>query len=92
MTSTNKEEEDRKMFVVQLYHRDNYHWYLKLELQNYFLLGFDTETPGRVLISRSGEVVVLDTVWDVCVNSFSKDSSIAVIDGRQLLLTPLGKP
>ena len=80
------------MFVVQLYHRDNYHWYLKLELQNYNLLGFDAETPGRLLLSRSGEVVVLDTVWDVCVNTLSKDSSIAVIDGRQLLLTPLGKP
>eukprot|EP00605_Chrysophyceae_sp_TOSAG23-4_P002406 GSChrysophyteH1.ASY1.ANO1.2664.1 assembled CDS len=82
--------------VVQLYHRNNYHWYLKQQFSadNLRLLGFDSEVLGRVYLSRREGVTALlrivEVEWDV-TKTDSRESTVAVIDGNKLLLTPLGR-
>jgi hypothetical protein len=67
-------------------------------------LGFDTETVGRLFMVQSSDenmdffskteskgstaLRMVDLVWDVCVSG-SNDGSIAVVDGSNILLTPL---
>ena len=69
-------------------------------------LGFDNEVVGRIymsqLIHRStidnndsnieylSAVRIVDYMWDT-YSSYSRDCSVAVIDGTQILLTPLGQ-
>ena len=82
--------------AVQLYTRSNYHWYLKQEWQHPRVrcLGFDPERPDRLYLTHSlgeGQVVrSIDVVWDVCRSS-GNECSVAVTDGRKVLLTPLGR-
>lgn len=79
--------------LVQFYTRGNYHWYLKLELRDVLMIGFDTEASERVhlvkLIGGAAIVHSADLVWDVCVSG-TREGSIAVIDGASVLVTPLG--
>ena len=78
---------------IQIYTRGNYHWYLKLELNDVSIISFDKETAGRIHLLRIAEedamIHVADLVWDTCVSS-TQDGSTAVIDGKLILLTPLG--
>lgn len=84
--------------VVQLYHRGNYHWYLKQQFSGnkLSLLGFDSEVLGRLYMARvdeEEETAVLRTAdieWDTVVTS-TAEASVAVTDGDRLLLTPLGR-
>lgn len=87
--------------MVQLYYRGNYHWYLKQQWagQDLRFLGFDEELVNRFYLSQSlgtengssGANVwrVVDFAWDVASTS-TADSTVAVVDGQKLLLTPLG--
>jgi hypothetical protein len=90
--------------TVQLYHRNNYYWYLKQQWsgQGLWSLGFDVEVPDRLYLSEkrsargqaeegSGVCLrVVNMVWDSCV-SLTPDCSCVVMDGRELKVTPLGK-
>lgn len=90
--------------VVQLYHRNNYHWYLKQQFSGPGLrcLGFDKETMNRLYVterhpsgngkadgSTTAAIRIIDLAWDV-ISSSTRDCSVAVVDGCSLLLTPLG--
>lgn len=82
--------------VVQVYYRDNYHWYLKLQWAEIGLklLRFDSETWGRLYLSQplSGaaqSVRVVELAWEVIRNE-TRDATVAVTDGSNVLLTPLG--
>lgn len=94
-------EETGRPGLVQLYYRGNYHWYLKQQWAGLDLrfLGFDEELVNRFYLSQSlgaeggssGTPVwrVVDFTWDIASSS-TADSSVAVVDGPKLLLTPLG--
>jgi hypothetical protein len=81
---------------VQLYHRNNFHWYLKQQWSGRACAchGFDPEVPDRLYLSEvraSGICArVVDIVWDTCTTQ-SSDCTAAVVDGREVLLTPLGR-
>ena len=90
--------------TVQLYHRNNYYWYLKQQWsgQGLWSLGFDVEVPDRLYLSEkrvlqehangaSGVCLrMVNMIWDTCV-SLTPDCSCVVMDGKQLKVTPLGK-
>ena len=89
--------------VLQIYHRNNYYWYLKQQWSGNGLgcLGFDVEVPDRLYLSenmplhisddRSGVCLrTINMVWDTCVSPTS-DCTCAVVDGQRLKMTPLGK-
>eukprot|EP01034_Spumella_vulgaris_P024576 gene24576-30941_t len=89
--------------IVQLYYRNNYHWYLKQQWEGESLrfLGFDAEVVNRLYMSQQvtgaegGDslpaVRIVDITWDVVNSINTADSSTAVVDGSRLLLTPLGR-
>eukprot|EP01027_Heterolobosea_sp_BB2_P015726 GEZU01022499.1.p1 GENE.GEZU01022499.1~~GEZU01022499.1.p1 ORF type:complete len:1152 (+),score=352.16 GEZU01022499.1:132-3587(+) len=82
--------------VVQLWFRNNYHWYLKQELRfanspvDY--MTWDVESPLRLhVFCRDGTYHVYEYTWDhhISVGNTSANPSLAaVIDGEKLLLTP----
>jgi len=84
---------------VQLYHRSNYHWYLKYEFlyvaKKVTQMKFDTLQPYRLLVSLSSsehqliEVRGYDFCWDTNVSSSL--TTAVVLDGSSLLLTPFEK-
>jgi hypothetical protein len=85
---------------VQLYHRGNYHWYLKQQFSGFGLqnLGFDPENARRIYLTQVGIdgrgerrslVRLVEYAWDVS-SSATPDASVAVVDGSNILLTPLG--
>ena len=83
-----------KKGVVQLYYRNNYHWYCKQCWSGNSLkcMGFDKETMDKLYLSLNYEnkqvLRVIELVWDI-VQSWSTDCTTAVIDGNQVLLTPV---
>ena len=85
-----------KVGIVQIYCRSNYHWYLKQQWHaegSPSCVGFDREKVGRLYISSWLDSCLMlrtiDTVWDT-ICSATRDSSTAVVDGCNVLLTPLG--
>lgn len=86
---------DKAVGVVQLYYRNNYFWYLKYQWSDVGLkcLGFDTEIIGRLYLSQSCQHVpvirIIDAVWDV-TTSTTPDATTVVVNGADLLVTPLG--
>eukprot|EP01038_Epipyxis_sp_PR26KG_P009194 gene9194-12400_t len=84
--------------ALQLYYRNNYHWYLKSEwiAPNLKFLGFDGEISNRLYISQTFScdevacVRIVDYTWDT-VSSCSSDNSILVLDGMRMMFTPVGK-
>eukprot|EP00743_Colponemidia_sp_Colp-15_P007997 GILK01008662.1.p1 GENE.GILK01008662.1~~GILK01008662.1.p1 ORF type:complete len:1374 (-),score=250.17 GILK01008662.1:279-4400(-) len=91
-----KETEER----VRLYIRNNFHWYLKYEIQPCFAIcnvQWHSENPYIIyLIGRQGQIHVLSYTWDYTVSSQTNLSAsdpgvVAVVDGAKLLLTPLRK-
>jgi len=89
---------------LQVYYRANYHWYLKQQWRGEDLafLGFDAEQVSRMYLSQTRVTQVephrmqrvpllrvVEFTWDI-VSSLSPDSTVAVVDGTKLLLTPLG--
>lgn len=91
---------DISIGVIQLYTRNNYHWYCKQQWTEPKLvcLGWDTEKWDRLYCTHSTStgkdsmtcVRVIDIVWDV-VGTSTSDCTVGVIDGCKLLLTPLGR-
>ena len=89
--------------VVQMYYRSNYHWYLKQQWigGNLHIIRFDSELSGRCYFAQkfippedaipegkpSSAVRVVDLSWDVVCSS-TKDASVAVADGKAVLMTP----
>ena len=106
VTNTNSDTDNRNTVqYVQLYTRNNYRWYLKQQISglDLFCLGFDSEISNKLYFSQrsvnsttataTSTAVYLRTVdlsWDVCTSVHTADGSVAVIDGCQVLLTPLG--
>ncbi|GFR43051.1 hypothetical protein Agub_g4057, partial [Astrephomene gubernaculifera] len=92
-------EEDTDDWVVQLWHRSNWHWYLKHERRYPRALAGPSsaslpphvrwdEQAGSVLhvLTPGGLYEQIGLVWDTCV---SERGTAVVVDGRRLLLTPL---
>ncbi|CAM9165379.1 unnamed protein product, partial [Ectocarpus fasciculatus] len=85
--------------VVQIYYRENFHWYLKQQWTGLDLAchGFDSEVIGRLYLTEcrsklpagSAVVRVIDLVWEATASPTS-DCSIAVTDGVEVHMTPLG--
>ncbi|GIL52022.1 hypothetical protein Vafri_7984, partial [Volvox africanus] len=84
-------------WAVQLWHRSNWHWYLKHERRYPNGVGPGTglgpqlrwdEQHGGVLhvLTPGGLYETLSLVWDTCI---SERGTAVVVDGRYLLLTPL---
>jgi elongator complex protein 1 len=75
---------------LQLWHRSNWHWHLKYErceLTQHLLAAWDETAAGRLhILTGQGGYQVMDVGWDVCV---SARGTAAVVDGHQLLITPL---
>lgn len=80
--------------ALQLWHRSNWHWYLKHEQltslpdsAGCLSVSWDELLPTRLhMMAGSGSYSVLDFDWDVAV---SGRGTAAVIDGHTLLITPL---
>lgn len=98
---TQKDSEKIHSQYVQLYHRNNYHWYLKQQWSGDGLVfgRFDSELADRLFLTRSPlsgsdhsgfRVHMIELVWDCCTSN-SEDCTAAVVDGKSLLMTPLGK-
>jgi elongator complex protein 1 len=91
--------------AVQLYHRGNYHWYLKQQweygpLAVVSFVSFDAEKPYRMYQGwfsvdqlAGGKpsifVSIIDVVWDHTV-SMSPEATAVVVDGCALNLTEIG--
>lgn len=88
---------------VQLWHRNNYHWYLKYELRYDTLVTmtqFDPENPYRLLVTMASSSQSCSSngicwrIYDFCWDVHSSITGIATtvsIDGSDLNITPLGK-
>lgn len=91
------ESETNKEKIIQIYYRNNYYWYLKQQFQGNTLkcLGFDNEYEGRLCLAEYSEthsttkIRIIDTIFSVA-SSQTTECSVAVIDGRNIRLTPLG--
>lgn len=78
--------------ALQLYNRSNNHWYLKMQWigNSVSFLGFDQEHVNRLFFTDSVTVFRnIDMIWDTVTATYSTDGSVAVIDGRNVCLTPL---
>lgn len=82
---------------VQLWHRSNYHWYLKQEFrfphQNVVATKFHPELPYTIMIMFESTLsfVEYDVRWDAATIDHSSPSCIAyVVDGRNVNATPFG--
>lgn len=88
-------------WALQVYHRSNWHWYLKLERSYPLvpgvhadgrgpapLLAWDERTHGRlhVLVPGGAAYEQLQLMWDVTT---SDRGTCVVVDGSHVLLTPL---
>lgn len=76
-----------------MWHRSNWHWYLKQELpfpqlppSGRLMAAWDEERPGRLAaLSSAGELLAAQFEWGAAV---SARGTVAVIDGCDVLLTP----
>jgi len=92
LQSDENELRPKPLSTIQLWSRNNYHWYLKQEYQFSSMdahvseMLWDTEHPLKLhIICRDGVLYQLNLKWEVVQ---SKESCVAVIDGYSLLLTP----
>ncbi|GKY92334.1 hypothetical protein MPSEU_000204500 [Mayamaea pseudoterrestris] len=83
---------------VQLWHRSNYHWYLKKDLmfsdRKVVRAAFHPYQPYTIAVSFKPDhsFVEYDVRWDAAtIHYSSSDCSAYVIDGQALNITPLGK-
>ncbi|KAL0482373.1 elongator complex protein 1 [Acrasis kona] len=82
--------------ILRLYYRGNYHWYLK---QHFILespatcVQWDAELPLRLHVHcQGGSYSCYDFCWDHCMsvgNESDNPTIMAVIDGCNLLMTPM---
>lgn len=83
---------------VQIYYRENYHWYLKQQFigDKLRFLCFDEEIPLKLYLiespraaSSSTAMRIVDMYWKIA-SSATRDGSVVVVDGDHLHFTPLG--
>ncbi|CAG8578654.1 3718_t:CDS:10, partial [Funneliformis mosseae] len=87
---------DEHSTCVQLWNMNNYHWYLKHEIQSQSdvritSVSWDPEKALRLHYTTTNEYHCLDFCWDVFgANTISDKNaaSVAVIDGTSVNLTP----
>lgn len=85
--------------VVQLWYRENYHWYLKQEYtfneekQAPTYVAWDIESSYRLhIFCKDGSYICYDLCWDHDMTSGMTNENpcvMAVIDGNKVNLTPL---
>lgn len=80
---------------VQIWSDKNYHWYLKYEISNIgdvSSMAWDSEDPLVLhIFTQNGKYWRYEFIWDIFGSfnlSESETSTIGVIDGEQLLITP----
>ena len=82
---------------VQLWYRSNYHWYLKQEFRYdpstpiSSLLWSTVEDEHLTVMMRDGSRHEYRLRWQECIADASQESTAFVVDGADLLLTPLAK-
>ncbi|KAM0754229.1 IkappaB kinase complex, IKAP component [Meredithblackwellia eburnea MCA 4105] len=82
---------------VQIWHRNNYHWYLKLNLTTLHkdepltAMDWHLEDSMRLFLGTTSGVEEFTFAWDTFASLRpppNDDASVAVVDGSSLLLTP----
>mgnify|MGYP001079834921 CR=1 FL=1 len=85
---------------VQLWHRSNYHWYLKRRLDfpppclgtmGSLAALWQPERPHRLIIQCDSTVHAVDLCWDIAAAPATALGSVAVVDGSVVKLTYLAK-
>lgn len=79
---------------MQVWHRSNWHWYLKhqrafpnSEHQGRVLVRWDDQHAGRLhTVTGAGCYEMTQLQWQQCVSPMGTSM---VVDGKQLLITPL---
>ncbi|KAK7012026.1 elongator complex protein 1 [Biomphalaria glabrata] len=91
-------ENDSKSSLLQLWTVNNYHWYLKQSLHFSSGVSMATWDPEQTykmhVLSRSGTYSTFVWAWhtDCTPGRIDEDDAlVAVIDGKQLLVTPIRK-
>jgi elongator complex protein 1 len=88
-------EEDDGSSHIQLWHRSNYHWYLKYELQfesSIFCSKFHDESPYKLYVCLNEGWREYTFCWDVSTYTFNESGFTAYsIDGATLKSTPIEK-
>lgn len=79
--------------VLQLWHRSNWHWYLKHERRfaccDGLSVSWEEGSPGVTglrAVTAEGLATATSFVWDTCTSALG---TVAVVDGNSVLLTPL---
>ncbi|KAN0047501.1 hypothetical protein ACTA71_001883 [Dictyostelium dimigraforme] len=92
--------EDEKRSVLQLWHRSNYYWFLKQEIQcggeygsneKIVNIQWDLSSPIIRTLTQMGRFSEYRLCWDYDVSQgFSENnpSTVVMVDGNQLKLTP----
>lgn len=96
---------DSDACVFQVYHRNNYYWYLKQQINglNLKFLGLDSERLGRIYLSVDTPVLsednkytvthgfrILDVQWEIDCSLTAPDDTCVVVDGAELMCSPIG--
>jgi len=88
-------EKENGSSQLQLWHRSNYHWYLKYEwqyAQKVRCVEFHNEQPYRLFVAFAEEMREYICCWDVSTYHVTGDSFTAfAIDGQNLNITPFHK-
>jgi elongator complex protein 1 len=78
---------------IQLWHRRNYHWYLKREIHTPSLITralFHLENPRRLLVAiQGGKWMEYDVQW--CTSTMAWPCIALVVDGSSIQVTPLDR-
>jgi elongator complex protein 1 len=90
------QQEETQQSILQLWTRNNYHWYLKQERRYKELVKkvrWDEEKALllHVLKASNCQYEQILLTWDVAVNENDPNCTFGVIDGKKLLLTPFTK-
>lgn len=79
-------------WTLQVWHRSNWHWYLKHQRcypgsRSDLLLAWDEQHAMRLhVVGCRGMYECIEMQWESCVSHIG---TVAVVDGRSVLLTPL---
>lgn len=73
---------------LQLWHRMNYHWYLKYVIEgDFFSFSFDPEDPFLLFTLSTKSINEYEFCWET-FRDLSGNSTVAVVDEKKLLITP----
>lgn len=84
--------------ILQLYHRNNYHWYLKHSIPSTSRgdvvksFRFDAERRGQLtILLASSKIRSMHFHWDMTVNNDDVSCGALVVDGEEIHSTKLGR-